>query len=373
MTFADYAGNPRAVETVRRMVATGQFPPSLMFTGPKGVGKFILATLLATTVNCEGNAADPCGNCGVCRSLSPLADIEKMRQEALKERGSANPEDNPLILRPHPNVTVLTPDGAFIRVSQMRYVVRHAYSEPEGNGRLFFLIDQAERLRGDLADVLLKVLEEPPPRTTLVLITHEPYRLRATVRSRCIPLYFNPLEKSLVIEQLKALRPEWKKTERELAASVSAGSPGKAVNLDLEEYRKTRTAALEVLRTTGLRRMNPERLFPATAELAGKTKSTGEEKETGASGAEGFDFILEVIYSLLNDVLYLKSGQPKESLRNPDVARELQELADGAGASWVEETTAQLDRLAGLQRQNVNRQLSLDSLALRSAEVVARG
>ena len=167
MTFEDYAGNPRAVEAVRRMVSTGQFPPSLMFTGPKGVGKFILATLLATTVNCEGNASDACGKCGACRSLSLLADIEEMRQEAFKERGSANPEDNPLILRPHPNVTVLTPDGAFIRVSQMRYVVRHAYSEPEGNGRLFFLIASKEGIgtlegyqRRRLGDIPFKVLTQ---------------------------------------------------------------------------------------------------------------------------------------------------------------------------------------------------------------------
>src|SRR3989338_8001171 len=103
-----------------------------------------------------------------------------MKAAALKERGGATPETVPLLLRPHSSVTVLVPDGAYIRVSQMRAVVRQAYIQPAGARRNVFLIDEAERLRFDYADVLLKVLEEPPERTTLILVTAAPFELRAT-------------------------------------------------------------------------------------------------------------------------------------------------------------------------------------------------
>lgn len=369
MTMQDFAGNSRAVETVGRLLETGRFPPSLMFVGPKGVGKFTLATMLARAANCaERSNAEPCGACDTCRALAALDNLNEMRQQAVKDRGSASPEVYPLILRPHPNVTVLVPDGTFIRVSQMRYVVRHAYTTPAGHGRMFFLIDQAERLRGDLADILLKVLEEPPPLTTLVLITSEPFRLRATVRSRCVQIHFGLLTREEISGRLRALRPGWKAREREIAAAAGAGSLGRAAGLDLDEYRQIRSAALQVLDTTEHRKDATGGLFEATAELAGRSKSADtSESGAGLTPVERFDFVLEVIYSLVNDVLYLKSGQPKAVLRNPDLAKELEELTSRTNNRWVEETTSRLDQIASLQRRNVNRQLSLDSLALRPA------
>ncbi len=369
MNFASYAGNPRVVETLRRMATNQDFPASLLFTGPQGVGKFTLAALVARTVQCREQGEEPCGECKPCRNLTALDDLSALREAALAERGNANPDAHPLILRPHPDVTVLVPDGAFIRVSQMRYVVRNAYTVPSEGSRMFFLIDEAEKLRGDMADVLLKVLEEPPPKTTLILVTHEPFRLRATVRSRCIPFHFAPLTRDEIVARLKKHRPEWKKADRELAAAATQGSLGRALALDLEEYRQARLAALEVLKTSALRRMNPERLFSATAELAGKSKASKNASTSEMTGAERFDFILKVLYSLVNDVLYLQSGQPQESLRNPDCVQELREIATGSKMSWVEETTGQIDRMAGSRRQNVNRQLQLDAMALRSAEV----
>src|SRR3989338_6851808 len=159
-----------------------------------------------------------------------------MKAAALKERGGANPETVPLLLRPHSSVTVLVPDGAYIRVSQMRAVVRQAYIQPAGARRNVFLIDEAERLRFDYADVLLKVLEEPPERTTLILVTAAPFELRATLRSRCIPLFFAPLCADEIESYLAAHRREWKAAQRQLPPARGppppppppGGPPGRA-------------------------------------------------------------------------------------------------------------------------------------------------
>ena len=366
MKFSDFIGNPRAVGVVARMLETDRIPSALLLSGQKGVGKFTLARLLAQAANCEKGDGKICSSCNACRGIGALADLATLKHEASQQRGSANPEDAPLILRPHPNVAVLVPDGAFIRVSQMRYVVRHAFRETASGGRMFFIIDEAERMRGDMADVLLKVLEEPPPRTSLILVTHEPFQLRATIRSRSITVNLGPISTAEIEARLQSDRASWPASDRTLAAAIASGSLGMALSLDLERYKAVRPHALEVLRTAALRRVNTERLFEATGALAGKGGARPNAEPTDSAPAQVFDFGLDLLYSLLNDVLYLKVGCSEDALRNPDLIGELRELASKSEGIWVSQTVKQLDRLHGWRRRNVNRQLAIDALALRA-------
>ena len=370
MTWANFVGNSRVVGVLQRMLSSGRVPPALLFAGQKGVGKFTLATLFARAANCEQKGKDSCGRCQSCQTLEAFDDLPGLRKAALDARGSANPEAVPLILRPHPNVTVLVPDGAFIRVSQMRYVVRQSYNVPTGGGRVVFLIDQAERLRFDFADVLLKVLEEPPDRTTLILVTSEPFQLRPTIRSRCIPVQFAPLSPGEIEAHLQHQRPKWKKTERELAAAVAAGSLATALTLDLDLYRQVRRSALELLQASLRGEFDPERLFAATAQLAGKGSAETRETEDSGSKREKFDFVLEVVYSLLSDVLYLKSGVPELRLRNPDIQGELERAAGSVEGERLNRLVKKLDQIEGWQRRNINRQLALDAVALAPTRVL---
>ena len=361
MTFADFVGNARVMAVLRRMLSSGRIPHALLFAGQKGVGKFTLATLFARALNCEKQQGEICGDCGNCRSLDALERLAELQREALAARGSANPEAVPLVLRPHPSVSVLVPDGAYIRVAQMRYVVRQAYTMPAGARRNVFLIDQAERLRFDFADVLLKVLEEPPERTTVILVTSAPFELRPTIRSRCIPLFFAPLSQPEIESYLKSHCSDWKKQDRELAAAAAAGSLGTALSLDLGRYREVRRQALVALRASLTQKPDPETLFTATAGLAGKGARAGEEPE---GGQEGFEFSLDIVYSLLTDVLHCKVGTSELGLCHPDLRSELETLARQASWSWLVEATGCLDRIEGWQRRNVNRQLALDAWAL---------
>lgn len=366
MSFAGFVGNARVVRVLERMLEADRLPHALLFAGQKGVGKFTLAALFARALNCERKQGEICGACGSCRALAALDDLEGMKSVALKERGSANPEAVPLLLRPHPSVTVLVPDGAYIRVSQMRAVVRQAYLQPAGVRRNVFLIDEAERLRFDYADVLLKVLEEPPERTTLILVTPAPFELRATLRSRCIPLFFAPLSTADIEHHLASHRRDWKAAERQLAAAAAAGSLGTARALDLDHYRQVRAEALELVRAAITRRFNPERLFAASAALAGKGGPT--ELDSGER-REALEFSLDLLYSLLSDVLYLKIGTPELGLRHPDLRSELHGLSRQVGREWLTRAVGTLDRIEGWQRRNINRQLALEAWALGPADL----
>lgn len=363
MTFDDYLGNSRVVTRLRRMLAEGRLPQALLLAGPKGVGKFTLATLLARAANCEHGVGEACGRCPTCQSLAALDNVEELARMGRQERGSASPEDVPLILRPHPSVTVLVPDPEYIRVSQMRYVVREAYAAPTTGRRNFFLFDQAERLRHDYADTLLKVLEEPPPKTTLILVTDSPFALRPTVRSRCVTLWFAPLSREQVLGGLQERRPEWKKAERELAASAGAGSLGAALALDLELYRALRGHALTLVKATLTEDFSPPQLFDATSTLAGKAARFADD-EPPLEGRKGFEISLDILYSLLTDSVYLKAGVPDVGLRHPDLREELRSLSERSSWPRLAGLVEGLDEIWGAQRRNLNRQLALDAWAL---------
>lgn len=364
MTFADFVGHGRVVRVLRRMLTSGRVPHALLFAGQRGVGKFTLATLFARAANCEQHPDDACGSCRNCRTLAALDDLATLESAARDARGNAPPDVVPLLLRPHPSVTVLVPDGPFIRVSQMRHVVRQAYTVPVDARRNVFIFDQAERLRFDYADVLLKVLEEPPERTTIILVTDAPYELRATIRSRCIPLFFAPLSTAEISGYLQQHRPSWKKADRELAAAVAAGSLGTALSLDLESYREVRQQALELLRAAAREKVSPERLFAATAALA--RKDALAETEPG-EGRQAFEFSLDILYSLLTDILYSKVDAANLGLRHPDLRSELRRLASQISWWWLNKAVGHLDRLQGWRRRNINRQLALDAWALELA------
>jgi len=363
MTFDDFLGNARIVAALRRMLTGERLPQALLFAGPRGVGKFTLATLLARAANCERGVGELCGRCSTCKSLASLDDMEELARIGRQERGSASPEDVPLILRPHPSVTVLVPDTEYIRVSQMRYVVREAYAAPTAGRRNFFIFDRAERLRHDYADTLLKVLEEPPPKTSLLLVTDSPFSLRPTVRSRCVSLWFAPLSGDEVAAGLQERRPEWKKAERELAASAAAGSLGAALDLDLDLYRQLRGHALALVRAALADDFSPQQLFEATATLAGKATRFDEE-EVPLEGRKGFEISLDILYSLLTDIVYLKVGVPNVGLRHPDLHGELRALSQRASWTRLARAVEGLDEIWGRQRRNLNRQLALDAWAL---------
>ena len=362
MTFDTFVGNQRVVAVLRRMLASHRVPHALLFAGQPGVGKFTLATLFTRALNCEQKPGLICGTCTSCAALAALDDLEGLKAAALAARGSANPEAVPLILQPHPSVSVLVPDGAFIRVAQMRHVVRLAYTMPAATRHNVFLIDQAEKLRFDFADVLLKVLEEPPERTTLILVTPAPFHLRPTIRSRCVPLHFAPLAQEEIDRFLRRHRPDLKKSERQLVAAATNGSPAAALGLDLPLHKQVRGAALELLRARLGGRLGPDRLFAASAALAGKSGRSGDPEDI----RRVFEFSLDMLYSLLTDILHSKAGASELGFRHPDLRSELERLAAQASWPWLSEAVGNLDRIKGWQRRNVNRQLSLDAWALSS-------
>src|SRR5262252_9387870 len=220
MGFAEFLGNERIVAALRGAMRSGRGPHALLFTGPRGVGKFTLARMFSQAANCERLTDDFCGDCLTCKKISLLAAPQELLEQGLVERGesadAATVERVPLILQSHPDVWALVPDPVrlkspvarpMLRIGQLRAVQRAAYFQPMGRRRVFIL-DGAETMRWDVANVFLKILEEPPGSATLILTAPSPYSLLPTIVSRCLQFHFAPLPQAAVEKVLK------EKTER---------------------------------------------------------------------------------------------------------------------------------------------------------------
>jgi len=362
MGFDEFLGNQRIVSALRGMLRRERVPSALLFTGPRGIGKYTLARMFAQAANCERLKDDFCGECSSCQRISRLADPGPLVEAGLTERGesadAAAVERTPLILETHPDVWLIVPDPVrlrtpvarpMIRVGQLRAVQRAAYFKPQGRRRTFIL-DGADTMRWTDADLFLKILEEPPESATLILLASTPDAMLPTIRSRCLQFHLAPVP----VEQIEAfLKGEsrakhLKPAERKLAAQLSGGSPGAALSTDLPESARLRRGVLDLLQ----RAVTGEKygdIFAATAQLAKQEN-------------ESFENILSLFYSLLTDVLESSEGLKSSLLRNPDLRGEVESLSKKIDWQWVVRATQGLDTLEARLRRNISRQLGLDAL-----------
>jgi len=360
MGFSEFLGNERIVAALRGALRTERVPHALLFTGPRGVGKYTLARMFAQAANCERLTDDFCGECATCQRISLLADPEKLVEQGLAERGesadAATVERVPLILQSHPDVWALVPDPVrlkspvarpMLRIGQLRAVQRAAYFQPMGRRRVFIL-DGAETMHWNVANVFLKILEEPPGSATLILTAPSPYALLPTIVSRTMQFHFAPLEEAAV-EQILRDKTDRKGASLKLAAQLAEGSPGLAIEMDVDKTAQRRVLALRILERAA-RGQGFAQLFVDTSALAKDRDSSFEEQ-------------LNIFYSLLTDLLELTSKVRAPVLRNVSLEKELKSLCQSVDAAWVMRAIAAFDELHTGARRNLNRQLGLDALA----------
>lgn len=158
MILSDFVGNRPAVRAIGHMLQSGRLPHAILIGGEKGLGRHTLARILAAGAVCT-QEAPPCGTCRECR----MAEREM-----------------------HPDILVIKPDGAFIRVEQIRALRQAAFVLPNQASRRVFILDEADRMNDAAAGALLKVLEEPPSTAMFILLAERPSALPETILSRCV-------------------------------------------------------------------------------------------------------------------------------------------------------------------------------------------
>ena len=357
MPFSDFHGNREIVDRIREMLGRDRFPHSVILAGPRGSGKYTLATMVARAMNClerptSGGLPDFCGKCSNCVRIGQSEDLGARLAEAVEARDALKESDKKetrLFIQTHPDVLVIPPDPPqmMIKVDQVRHVIDTIYFRPsQARERVFIFSDSA--FMKEAANSLLKVLEEPPQFATLFLLARNPGELLPTIRSRSMTLPLVCLSSSEIDTYLARLRPEWSAQQRALAARLSEGAVGRARSFDLAEYARGRANALTLL-GTALSSGDHSELFKMT-----------ESHRPGAEGREKMDLLVRCLYSLLEDLLFLESGA-QDLVRNTDILPELRRLAPMASFDWLVEATEGLGQVERGMRRNLLRSLSLDA------------
>lgn len=317
--------------------------------------------MLAQAVNCLENAEsdglpDFCGRCANCTRIAEARNLEERVAEAVAAREDmrdADKRETRILIQTHPDVLIVPPDPPqlMIKLGQVREVIHAAFYRPPVEARRAFSIFTCSAFMKEAANSLLKVLEEPPERTSIVLLTENSHELLPTIRSRTMLYRLGALAASEIEELLAERRPELKPQQRALAARLAEGAVGRALTLDLEVYLASRKDALLMLRTT-LREPDYSELFRATETYRG-----------GADGQEKTINLLRALGSLLEDLLLVVAGTP-DLIRNLDLRAELERMAQGLTVDWIEAASRAVVQVEQGMRRNLLRSLSLDAMAV---------
>jgi len=359
--FQSFHGNAATVRRLRECVRSGHFPQALILAGPKGAGKYTLALMLVQAVNClepkeSDGLPDFCGHCANCVRIGEAANLEDRVAEAVAAREDlrdADKRETRILIQTHPDVLIVPPDPPqlLIKMGQVREVIHAAFYRPPVEARRAFSIFTTSTFMKEAANSLLKVLEEPPERTSLILLTENPHELLPTIRSRAVLHRLGALPAAEIETLLAERRPELKPQQRALAARLAEGAVGRALTLDLEAYLASRKDALLVLRTA-LREPDYSELFRVTETYRG-----------GADGQEKTINLLRTLGSLLEDLLLILAGTPA-LIRNLDLAEELGRMAQGLTVDWIAATSRAVVQVEQGMRRNLLRSLSLDAMAV---------
>jgi DNA polymerase-3 subunit delta' len=260
MPFLPLIGHDSLRDRLGGQVSRGALPASLLLQGPPGIGKQRLALWLGQRLLCE-SADAPCGVCQHCsyalQGVHPdlrwyfprprlkdstgiaLDEVAGDYAEAIAERAAAHG----LYARPDGS------QGIYVYVA--RLIVRQAVSTPAMARRKVFVVGDAERMVPQLssqeaANAFLKLLEEPPADTTIILTSSEPGALLPTIRSRVVSVRVPPLTDEAVREFLagpEAAAAVGKGATAELVL-VAHGAPGALIGAEHSGLALERARAL---------------------------------------------------------------------------------------------------------------------------------
>jgi DNA polymerase-3 subunit delta' len=327
MSFKNVLGHSKPIELLKRAIKTDKVFHSYLFLGNEGIGKKYVALEFAKVLNCLQRGTekeDACDRCPSCKKI-----------------------DRSL----HPDVLLIEPEGQTLKVDQVRQMQRDLAYRPYEGERRVCILTAADRMAPNMSNTLLKTLEEPPLHTVIILLANNPKLLLPTILSRCHPVRFHPLPIPLVSKWLveqKGLNGE----EAHLLASLSEGSPGKALEIQ-EEIRQVPREELLV-------------------SWLGSKSFTFEKMENWAeslpSQRENLLLILEVAKTLLRDLVMVKALRQGPKLIHSDLLPQMETLAAAWSISSLLKRMEILHQTTLAIRSNANTTLALEAMMLSWAE-----
>ena len=321
MAFKDIAGNSRVKRILRRALQRHRVPNSLLFCGPDGVGKTAMAITLAKALNCKAGKDDACEECESCKAI----EAERF-----------------------PDVLTIAPEKDVVKIEQMRFIKQMAYLKPFSGAKRVFIVEQAEKMNEESANSLLKVLEEPPSFTHIILVTSNPFLILPTIRSRCQVLGFSNIGR----EEIERILAEQGYPEEQAKALsiIVGGNLEQAKGLDWDEVRKYRQSAWGLFQSLLEEKRSSDFLSAFVFQQR-------------AAAKDDFERTMEMFASFCRDIILIKEHGESRFLLNPDLEEALKE-AEGRWSlertqNCLARTESVLSGLSGNRNLNMNLQAAV--------------
>jgi len=320
MSFSDITGNARIKKILTKALQRDRIPNSLLFSGPQGVGKIETALVVAKALNCLNQTDDACETCEVCTAIN---------------KGI------------FPDVMRISPEKETLKIDQMRILKEAAYLRPMVGRKRVFIVNPAEKMNPKASNSLLKILEEPPSSSHIILITSNPFLILPTIKSRCQVLSFSPVSRDDIARCL--IEHDFSEEKAKILSLLVRGNLKQAMNMDWEEVRSEREETWRVF-LSFLRREPSTSFFK---EYSGLRRGVADEEIRSK---------LELLASFSRDLVLIKENAGPEFLLNPDFESMLREEAPAARLEQVLAMLEQIeDQLNSLHR-NVNIKLFMSTM-----------
>jgi len=271
MSFNRIVGQERAIGLLRGVLKSGRIATAYLFSGEKGIGKYLTALEFAKALNCESAVGgDACDDCLSCRKIG----------------------DNK-----HPDIMTLVPENGLISVDAVREVEDFlSLAAYEGMFKVV-IMDDADMMNVYAANAFLKTLEEPPAGSVIILVTSRQEMLADTIRSRCLRVRFDTLS----IDELRSVAREHGLDDSdETRLRLAMGRVGQLFDEGLIERRD---GALDTFLDM----------------VAGRTVTVPKERDE-------IDVIMDYIFIFLRDIVVFSSTGDSDMLINHDRAGEISAL-----------------------------------------------
>jgi len=338
--FETIKGQDLPVRLLQLFLRTARIPHALLFTGIEGVGKRTTARLFARALNCSGISISAAGNdsgdvrpCDHCRSCRQI------------QAGG------------HPDIIEVTPRKGMLRIDQIRDVISVLALKPFGAAHRVVIIAEAQTLNPEAGNALLKILEEPPAGTILILTAPQGTDLLPTIASRCRHIRFNPLcvdDLAALLMRQQELGPEQAQT----LAEVADGSYTKALRLAESRWSEHRD---QLVRAAGLDRPAALKQRSATLALAFAVGLTLQKERTNGD--------LEILKTWIRD-LSVWNYRPRHIV-NRDRGTTLQTMRANLRDEQLALLWEAVEKAQKAVAGNSNLRLTLDVMALHMADVMA--
>jgi DNA polymerase-3 subunit delta' len=353
MAFREVVGHRRLVSLLSRAIARESLTPTLLLSGPEGVGKRLTAVAIAQALNCTSVAHGAPVASTVAQGFSPVSGLS-LSAELIVDACGVCAACRRIARGTHPDVQTIEPgESGAIKIEQVRAAIDRAVFRPFEGRRRVTIIDQADALVSAAQNALLKTLEEPLPASVFILVTSRPDTLLPTVRSRCAQLRFGRLQMAEVAEALERGHG-YSPADAQTAAAASDGSVLRALDLETDDFADARSDAEDLLHVAG--RDPRTRLEHGKALLKGGGDAASEREHLGAR--------LQALASVLRDVGLIESGADARLVANLDRRAVLDALVRSLGRDRLERAFDAVSRAQEALDRNVSPKVVADWLAL---------